>query len=309
MSASAAAPSRRRLLHLLWIVPAAAIAAVAVVLTAQAIRGSAGGQAFLAAYPGTSPLPHDAPVGFPAWLQWQHGLSGFLLLFILRTGWLIRTAGRPDTFWVRRNDGRIRTAGRPVRISLHVWFHLALDVLWILNGLVFYVLLFASGQWMRIVPVSWDVVPNALSALLQYASLHWPSANGWVDYNALQLLTYGGVVFVLAPLAILTGVRMVPGLAMRWRRFDRVLPLAVVRRIHVWVMVLFVVFIVVHVFLVLTTGALRNLNHMYAGRDDESWIGAIVFAATVAVMVAAWFVLRPATQRAIAGTMGTVRRR
>ena len=308
MSGSAA-PGRRRLLHLLWIVPAVLVAAVLVVLAAQAIRASDAGQAFLATYPGTSALPPRAPVGFPAWLQWQHGLSAFLLLFILRTGWLIRTAGRPDTFWIRRNDGRIRTAGKPVRISLQTWFHLALDVLWIANGLVFYVLLFATGQWARVVPVSWDIVPNALSAALQYASLHWPVANGWVDYNALQLLTYGGVIFVLAPLAILTGVRMVPGLAARWRPLDRVFPLAVARRIHVWVMVLFAVFIVVHVFLVLATGALRNLNHMYAGRDDESWIGAAVSAATVVAMVTAWFVLRPVVLRALAGTTGTVRRR
>jgi thiosulfate reductase cytochrome b subunit len=308
MSGSAA-PGRRRLLHLLWVVPAVLVAAVLVVLAAQAIRASDAGRAFLATYPGASALPPWAPVGFPAWLQWQHGLSAFLLLFILRTGWLIRTTGRPDTFWTRRNDGRIRTAGKPVRISLQTWFHLALDMLWIANGLIFYVLLFATGQWARVVPVSWDIVPNALSAALQYASLDWPSADGWVDYNALQLLTYGGVIFVLAPLAILTGVRMVPGLAVRWRRLDRVFPLAVARRIHVVVMVAFVAFIAVHVFLVLATGALRNLNHMYAGRDDGSWIGALIFAATVAAMVAAWFVLRPVVLRALAGTMGTVRRR
>jgi hypothetical protein len=65
----------------------------------------------------------------------------------------------------------------------------------------------------------------------------------------------------------------------------------------------------VHVFLVLATGALRNLNHMYAGRDDQSWIGFIVFAVFLALCVGAWFALRPVVLRMIAGTMGTVGRR
>jgi thiosulfate reductase cytochrome b subunit len=309
VSASGAAPARRRLLHLLWIVPAAAVAAVLVVVAAQAIRESDAGHAFLTAFPGTSALPDWTPVGFPAWLAWQHGLTAFLLLFIVRSGWSIRYAGRPDTFWVRRNDGRIRTAGQPVRIGLQVWFHLALDALLILNGAVFYVLLFVTGQWVRVIPVHWDAVPNAVSALLQYASLHWPADDGWTNYNALQLISYGVVIFVLAPAAILTGIRLTPGFTVRLRPLDRVFPIRVARRIHVAVMVLFLAFIVVHVFLVLATGALRNLNHMYAVRDDASWAGAIVFAATVAVMVAAWFVLRPAVLRALAGTTGTIRRR
>ncbi|MFP3802940.1 oxidoreductase, partial [Paraburkholderia sp. SIMBA_027] len=71
-----------------------------------------------------------------------------------------------------------------------------------LNGLIFIVLLFATGQWLRIVPTNWDVFPNALSAGLQYASLNWPLENGWNNYNRLQLLTYFLTVFIAAPLAI-----------------------------------------------------------------------------------------------------------
>ena len=35
------------------------------------------------------------------------------------------------------------------------------DSLWLLNGLVFYVLLFTTGQWRRVVPTTWAVFPNA----------------------------------------------------------------------------------------------------------------------------------------------------
>ena len=39
-----------------------------------------------------------------------------------------------------------------------------------------------------------------------------------------------------------------------------------------------------HVALVFTTGALRNLNHMYAGRNDHSWVGFWFFAASMVVV-------------------------
>ena len=56
-------------------------------------------------------------------------------------------------------------------IGLARWWHLGVDVLWLANGLIFYVLLFATGEWRRIVPTSWQVFPDAASVLLQYLSL------------------------------------------------------------------------------------------------------------------------------------------
>jgi hypothetical protein len=42
-----------------------------------------------------------------------------------------------------------------------------------------------------------------------------------------------------------------------------------------------------YVTLVFTTGLLAKLNHIYAMRDDSSWIGFGVFAISIAVMAAA----------------------
>jgi thiosulfate reductase cytochrome b subunit len=91
---------------------------------------------------------------------------------------------------------------------LNLWFHVSLNALWVLNGVVFFILIFATGQWMRLVPTSWDVFPNALSAALQYALLNWPVENGWVNYNSLQLLAYFTTAFIAAPLSLITGLRM-----------------------------------------------------------------------------------------------------
>ena len=295
-------------LKLIWIVPIILVVGAGIVLAAQAFRASDAGSSFLGTYPGHSELPSSAPVGFPAWLEWQHFLSAFFLLLIVRTGLQIRTIRRPPAYWTRKNQGLITTKNPPIRISLSVWFHLTVDTLWILNGVLFYVLIFVTGQWVRLIPVHWDVFPNAISAGIQYASLNWPTEDGWSNYNALQLLTYFITVFIAAPLAILTGVRMVPGLSLRFQKIDKIYPVAVARKIHFPVMIYFVAFTVVHVTLVLATGALRNLNHMFAGRDDQNWIGFGIFAGSVVLMVAAWIAVRPTILASMASLTGNVRR-
>ena len=46
-----------------------------------------------------------------------------------------------------------------------------------------------------------------------------------------------------------------------------------------------------------TTGLLRNLNHIYAGRNDDSWVGFWIFAASMVVVVVAWVAATPFTLR------------
>jgi len=294
---------------LVWVIPVALVLLVGAVLFAQWLRTLPEVQSFLVDYPGESELPDGAPVGFPAWLGWQHFLNGLLILLIIKSGWEVRTRQRPPAYWTRNNKGLIRTKGTPKKISLDLWFHQSLDVLWVLNGLIFYILLFATGQWMRIVPTSWDAFPNALSAALQYVSLNWPTENGWVNYNGLQLLTYFLTVFVAAPLAIITGIRMSAAWPAKATRLNKAYPIEWARAVHFPVMLYFVLFIIVHVTLVLATGALRNLNHMYAMTDnDTSWAGLWIFAASLVVMIVAWFAARPLFLRPVAALMGSVTR-
>jgi thiosulfate reductase cytochrome b subunit len=296
-------PSRWR--KLLWVIPLVVVVIVAVVLLARWLRSTTGGMDFVQTYPGRAPLPDWAPIGFPAWLAWQHTFNAFFIILIARTGWQVRTQRKPPAYWTRNNGGVIRTRRSPKKISLTLWLHLSLDALWVLNGIVFVVLIFCTGQWVRIVPTNWSVLPNALSAAFQYASLNAPSEDGWVNYNGLQLLSYFVVVFVAAPLAIITGLRM----SAAWptsARLNRAYPIETARRLHLPTMVFFVLFIVAHVTLVLATGALRNLNHMYAGRDDTSIIGLIIFGVFVIIMVIAWIAARPILLRGIASLGGKV---
>src|SRR5690606_31212675 len=118
----------------------------------------------------------------------------------------------------------------------------------------------------------------------QYLSLDWPMSDGWSSYNGLQMLAYAATVFVAAPLAVLSGLRMSPLWQPSWRRASVLLPLAAARRVHLPVMAYFVLFTVVHLTLVASTGVLRNLNHMFGARDDDGLLGSVLFLVSLAVM-------------------------
>ena len=104
-------------------------------------------------------------------------------------------------------------------------------------------------------------------------------------------------VFVAAPLALITGLGMSPALSTRIKPVSRVLSIQVARSLHFLVLVWFLFFIVIHVTLVFTTGLLADLNHIFAGRNDSSWIGFGLFCVTTAIMTAAWVAATPLTLR------------
>jgi thiosulfate reductase cytochrome b subunit len=270
-----------------------------IVLFARWLLGIPALQAFITEYPGETALPDGAPIGLPAWLGWQHFLNVFLMVLIIRSGLAVRREKRPAAYWASK-----RTPQR--KISLMLWFHQSLDFLWLTNGAVFIVLLFVTGQWMRVVPMSWEVLPNALSALLQYASFDWPTENGWVNYNSLQVLAYFVTVFIAAPLAALTGVRMSALWPQRARRLSAAFPVEWARALHFPTTVYFCGFIAVHVLLVFATGILRNLNHMYGGQDNLEWTGLWIFTGSIAFTITAWVLARPLVLATIARIFGPV---
>ena len=293
---------RSRWFNLLWLLPIGFVVLIVAVAVAKGLRELTVGAGL------HRPVSRHRRVsrrrtrirGFPLWVGVQHFFNLFLMIFIIRSGlqilsdhprlyWTRHSTPGKDWFriqkpvpaeplWTAKQDsislpGQIGLPGLRHSIGLARWWHLGVDTLWLLNGVVFYVLLFATGQWRRLVPTSWDVFPNALSVLIQYLSLDWPTENGWVAYNSLQLIAYFITIFVAAPLALITGLGMSPALSTRFKRVSRVLSIQTARSLHFLVLVWFLIFIVMHVAFVFTTGLLRNLNHIYAGRDDDSWIG------------------------------------
>lgn len=287
---------------------AAALAALAgAMLAARAFLDSPAGASFISTYPGAYDPPPGTPEGFPAWLRWTHWLSAFFLLFIVSSGLHLRAGQRPPAFVTRRTLGPI-VATNPTRLGLHAWWHMIVDTLWVATGVVYVIALVASGHWQRLVPTDLAVVPNAVSSALQYLALDWPDHDTWTRYNSLQQLFYAATVLIASPLALVTGLRLSPVWPKRWMRAHGPLGDAAARRTHRLVLWYFVAFTTAHVALVLLTGARENLNGIYAGVDDaESWLGVGLFALSTGVMAAAWALLRPPAQIAIAQKVADVR--
>ena len=187
--------------------------------------------------------------------------------------------------------------GRRHSIGLARWWHLGIDTLWLLNGLIFYILHLHHGSVAP--PGSYQLGrhPQCSLGAIQYVSLNWPTDNGWVTYNSLQVIAYFITVFIAAPLAFITGLGMSPALSTKFRRISRVFSIQVARSLHFLVLGWFLLFIVMHVSLVVTTEALRNLNHMYADRNDGDWYGFWIFAASMAMMIVSGWRATPLTYR------------
>ncbi len=269
----------------------------------------------LPAAPGRAPGP-AAPHGFPGWLRVTHYVHFLFLTLLVRSGlqiladhprlywnvhctpnteWLRLTSVEvpTDRVWTAKDDARslspwIGLPGGRHTVGLARHWHFLSVLFWVGNGLIFVVLLFATGQWRRLLPTSWQIVPDAWAVFVHYVTLHLPpEPNGFYQYNALQQLAYFAVVFLLAPLAILTGPSMSPAFTARFRWYPN-LPgnRQIGRSLHFLIMCAFLVFLVGHVTMVVVTGLARNMNHIVLGTDDAGWTGLALGLLGIALVVA-----------------------
>jgi methionine sulfoxide reductase catalytic subunit len=270
----------------------------------------------LPAIPQPSNDDHAEPFGFPSWLRVTHYVNFLFLVLLVRSGlqilmdhprlywsvhctpgteWLRLTPVEvpKDRVWTAKDDSRylspwIGLPGFRHTVGMARHWHFLSALFWVANGVIFMVLLLATGQWKRLMPTSWQILPDAWSLFVHYATLHLPpEPNGFYHYNALQQLTYFGVVFILAPLAILTGPSMSPALTNRFKWYPN-LPgnRQIGRSLHFLVMCAFVLFTIVHVALVAITGFIRSMNHIVIGADDPSLSGAYFGLAGLGLVVA-----------------------
>ncbi len=177
------------------------------------------------------------------------------------------------------------------------WWHFSINLLWVLNGAAFYGMLFATDQWLRLVPTTWTVFPNALSMVIQYWSLHFPVDHSWTNYNALQQLAYFFTVFIAAPVQIGTGLMQSPAIANKLGWLGRPFNRQRARTVHFFGLLWFVFFILIHGVFVFITAARPNLNAMWAGVNNNSWEGVWIFAIGAAVLIATWLLASPFTLR------------
>lgn len=257
---------------------------------------------------------------FPWWLQITHFLNFLFIGLLIRSGWEVlashprlywRNDCGPDTQWLKftkdkvphevgaftaRDDQRslsplISLPGRG-KIGLGRAWHGLVTSLWILTGLVYVVLLFATDLWRRLIPTSWQVIPDAWDSLKIYAGFGVPSIEHFQPYDALQQLMYSFIVFIVAPLMILTGPVMSPAVVGRFPWWAKIFGgRQAARSIHFIGMAIFVVFMVMHIALVFIVHPEHNLVHMMMGKEyDAALVGQAVTRVIigVAVVVAIW---------------------
>jgi thiosulfate reductase cytochrome b subunit len=260
-------------------------------------------------------------VDFPFWLRATHLFNLVLMGILVRSGWEIlsslprlwwRGDSKPGTEWLRLTRRRLPTEegvytslmdersmspllalpGRE-NIGLGRHWHGLGVMLWVLNGLVYVILLFATGLWRRLIPTSWEVFPEAWESARIYLGLGVPSIEHFQPYDALQMLTYSAVIFLLAPLMILTGLAMSPAIRSRFPWYVKIFRnVQVARSLHFLCHAFFILFIVGHVGLVLIVHPEYNLPHMMLGienNEPEYFAQAFTVALiTIALVLAFW---------------------
>ncbi|WP_235738299.1 molybdopterin-dependent oxidoreductase [Nocardioides alcanivorans] len=251
---------------------------------------------------------------FPFWLRAQHLLNFVLIGMLIRSGiemlsslprlWW-RNDCAPGTEWLKftkrelpKEEGvytslmdeksvhpLLSLPGRE-NIGLGRHWHGLSVMLWVLNGVIYVIVLFATGLWRRLIPTSWDVFPEAWESLKTYLSFDVPDISHFQPYDALQMLGYTFVIFILAPFMMITGVAMSPAVRSRFPRFVKMLGgHQGARSLHFIGMVLMGGFIVMHVSLVFLVHRDRNLVNMVFGGAETAVSPARAAQATV-IMVA-----------------------
>ncbi|WP_019970098.1 molybdopterin-dependent oxidoreductase [Mycobacterium sp. 141] len=321
-----------RWISTLWLIPFGVAGVLVGVVIAQQLRQFDWMQEFIQRYPGTAAARGHIEPGIPAWLRWSHLFNIVFMMFIIRAGLQIladhprlylNAGSTPGTAWLRLRgpippDRLSPTEARQVwtakddsvslptwlgipgvrhTIGLARWWHFTFDALWLLNGAIFYILLFATGQWRRIVPQSWDVIPNAASTAVQYLSLDFPANEGFVAYNGLQLIAYFLTVWVFAPLAFITGLLQAPAIAARFGLGKGPTNRQIARSIHFLILLWMVFFIAIHTAMVFVTGLVGNLNHIVFGTNTDSYWALVIYLAAMAVIVVLWLFASPITLR------------
>ena len=145
-------------------------------------------------------------------------------------------------------------------------WHLFFAWVFVINGLFFLAYASISRHVTR------DLAPNGTDlrgigkAVKDHLVFRHPEGDEAKRYNVLQKLAYGVILFVVAPLIILTGLTMSP-------MIDTAFPWLLTifggrqgaRTIHFLACFAFVGFIVIHVLQVILTGFFNNLRSMVTG--------------------------------------------
>ncbi|MDB6058402.1 MAG: hypothetical protein JWO95_2246 [Verrucomicrobiales bacterium] len=257
-----------------------------------------------------------ASLGFPLWVRLTHAFNFLFLTLLIRSGieiigahpkfywsddalpgseWLrfTRKKMQKDRPWTAEDEIEPLSPGiaMPGRNNLGLgrhWHFWAVNG-WMITGLFYVVLVFTSPQWRRLVPTSWEIFPSAWQAILTYTHLKSPPEGN--PFNAVQQLSYFGLIFILSPLQILTGIAMSPALAARFPWFPNFFGgRQAMRSLHFCGLILFLGFILIHVSLVVAHGFGREMAKIVLGDERAPHATAVAIGLSGIAAVVAFHV-------------------
>ncbi|MDE1915022.1 MAG: cytochrome b/b6 domain-containing protein [Sphingomonadales bacterium] len=142
---------------------------------------------------------------------------------------------------------------------------------WVLvvPGICFWTWGFARHHFRRdLAPSLQELSPrHLLQDIADHARLRFPTGSAALRFNILQKLAYCGVLFLLLPGAILTGLTMSPGMDAAWPwLLDLFGGRASARSIHFICAMGIALFILVHLVMVVLAGPFNEIRSMITGR-------------------------------------------
>lgn len=202
----------------------------------------------------------------PAWLEiGNRGQTGFLTLLgveVPTTGVLGYAQGTAEAF------PPLVTIPSSYSIAAARQWHFAFA--WVLVGAVIAFLLYSlfSRHLRRDLFLRREELsPSHLWAdIKEHARLRFPTGEKARAYNPLQKIAYLGVLFVLIPMVVLTGLTMSPAMDAAWPWLPELFGgRQSARSIHFLCAFGFAVFIVVHLLMVVLAGPFNELRSIITG--------------------------------------------
>jgi thiosulfate reductase cytochrome b subunit len=138
--------------------------------------------------------------------------------------------------------------------------------LFLLNGLIYLVYGFAARHFQRDLAPTGKDIGGIGRSILDHLKFRHAKGEAAKRYNVLQKITYIGLIFIVLPLMLLTGISMSPGIdsAAPWL-LDLFGGRQSARTIHFICMSLIVLFILVHIIEVIISGPINEMRSMITG--------------------------------------------
>jgi thiosulfate reductase cytochrome b subunit len=155
----------------------------------------------------------------------------------------------------------------PQWLAMGRLWHFAFAWLFVGNGVFFVSWAITRGHFKRdLLPTRQDFV-QLPRTILDHLKLKFPKGEAARRYNTLQKLAYVLVIFGLGPLIVLTGLTMSPTMdsvfpGLLWLFGGR----QTARTIHFLCAISFLGFFILHIVMVILSGAWNNLRAMITGR-------------------------------------------